>query len=104
MAELEQQFRILTVDGGGVRGFLAAAILANVEKYLDAYTNTPMPLGRRFDLIAGTSAGGLIALGLASGRTAAELRQLFFELVPIVFGSANRQAPPRSRLSAEVRE
>jgi hypothetical protein len=89
--EKEGKFRILSIDGGGVRGFLAAAILANVESYLDIHTGVPMPLGRRFDLVAGTSAGGLIALGLASGRTAAELRRLFFDLIPKVFGVTNRR-------------
>src|SRR5688500_4253111 len=84
-------FRILSVDGGGVRGFLAASILANMEAYLDRLTSEHQPIGRRFDLITGTSAGGLIALALAHGRHAAEVRDLFTELVPRVFGKANRR-------------
>jgi len=87
-------FRILSIDGGGVRGYLAAEILANIERYLNAATDNVVPLGLRFDFIAGTSAGGLIALGLALGRPASDLRDLLLQLIPKVFGSANR----RSRL------
>jgi uncharacterized protein len=85
-------FRILSIDGGGVRGFLSASILANIEQYLNDARNESMPLGARFDLISGTSAGGLIGLGLAIHRTAAEVRDLFLDFVPRVFGSANRRA------------
>lgn len=83
-------FRILSIDGGGVRGYLSASILANVESYIDQLTGGSKPLGQRFDLIAGTSAGGIIALGLALGRKASDLRDLFAKLVPDVFSNANR--------------
>jgi hypothetical protein len=85
-------FRILSIDGGGVRGFLAASILANIETYLNDATGDRAALGQRFDLISGTSAGGLIALGLGMGRTAVEVRDLFVSLVPAVFGDANRRS------------
>jgi patatin-like phospholipase/acyl hydrolase len=85
-------FRILSIDGGGVRGYLAAGILANIESYLNAVTKQEVPLGLRFDFIAGTSAGGLIALGLARGRTALEVRNLFSSFVPKVFGADNRRS------------
>lgn len=91
----EQAFRILSIDGGGVRGYLAAAILANIEEYLNGKRNEKLPLGQRFDLITGTSVGGIVGLGLALGRPAAELRDLLFKLVPKVFGAGNRS----SRLS-----
>src|SRR6266850_1974280 len=84
-------FRVLSIDGGGVRGFLAASILANIETYLNDATGERVALGQRFDFLGGTSAGGLIALGLGMGRTAAEMRELFVTLVPAVFGAANRR-------------
>lgn len=87
-------FRILSIDGGGVRGYLAASILANIEAYLNGLSGDAQPLGKRFDLIAGTSAGGLIAMGLALGRSAAEVRDLFVTSMPAIFGTQNR----RSRL------
>src|SRR6266571_1885933 len=63
------RFRVLSLDGGGARGYLSIKILANIEAYIDDRTQKKIPVGQRFDLIAGTSTGGIIALGLASGRT-----------------------------------
>ena len=98
-------FRILSIDGGGVRGFLAASLLANIEKYLNDATGDHLELGRRFDLISGTSAGGLVALGLGMGRTAADVREMFVTLVPAVFGDTNRRSawsrPKRPRYYTE---
>jgi hypothetical protein len=85
-------FRILSIDGGGVRGYLAAAILTNIESYLNRMNNEETPLGLRFDFIAGTSAGGLIAVGLAHGRTALEIRDLFRSFIPAVFADGNRRS------------
>jgi patatin-like phospholipase/acyl hydrolase len=51
--------KILSIDGGGIRGIIPAMILADIEQ------RTGRPIAELFDLIAGTSAGGIIALGLA---------------------------------------
>ena len=70
-----RDFRILSIDGGGIRGILPAAFLAGLEeRYLDGSS-----VARYFDLIAGTSTGGIIALGLAAGLNAAELRDLYIQ-------------------------
>ncbi len=50
--------RILTVDGGGIRGIIPAVVLTALQERL------PRPLAEYFDVIAGTSTGGLIAAGL----------------------------------------
>jgi uncharacterized protein len=50
--------KILSIDGGGIRGIIPAIILAEIEK------RTNHPIYKLFDLIAGTSTGGVIALGL----------------------------------------
>lgn len=50
--------RLLTIDGGGVRGIVPLTILARLEKELG------LPIQNFFDLIVGTSTGGIIALGL----------------------------------------
>ena len=61
-AELQQpQRRLLSIDGGGILGTFPAAFLAGLEQDLSK------PIGSYFDLIAGTSTGGIIALGLAMG-------------------------------------
>ena len=60
----EREFRILSMDGGGIRGVFPASLLAGLEeRYLDE-----QPLAQYFDLIAGTSTGGIIALA-ARGRS-----------------------------------
>ena len=51
-------FRILCIDGGGIRGIIPAVILAEIER------RTGQPISQLFDLIAGTSTGGILALAL----------------------------------------
>ena len=53
-------FQILSLSGGGYLGYYSAAVVAELEKMSGA------PLARRFDLLAGTSVGGMIALCLAA--------------------------------------
>ncbi|RTL69273.1 MAG: patatin [Hyphomicrobiales bacterium] len=50
--------RVLAIDGGGTRGIIPALILQEIEK------RTGQPIYRSFDLIAGTSTGAILALGL----------------------------------------
>ena len=75
--------RILSIDGGGIKGTMPAAFLAGLEEDLG------QPIGRYFDLIAGTSTGGIIALGLGLGRTAKELLELYERRGPVIFGQDN---------------
>lgn len=66
-------FRILSIDGGGICGILPAALLAEVEARLcDGRC-----AGDYFDLIAGTSTGGIIAPGLATGIPAKRILELY---------------------------
>lgn len=68
-----RDLRILSIDGGGIRGIFPAAILTGLEeRYLDGSSVTEY-----FDLIAGTSTGGIIAIGLAAGLRASELHDLY---------------------------
>ena len=69
----DRAFRILCIDGGGIRGAFPAAFLAALEKrHLDGCS-----VARCFDLIAGTSTGGIVALGLGAGLGADEIRDLY---------------------------
>lgn len=69
----EHGLRILSIDGGGIRGVFPAAILAGLEKrYLSGTSITSY-----FDLIVGTSTGGTIALALAAGLPATAVRDLY---------------------------
>ncbi len=74
MAEpAEKPFRILSLAGGGYLGLYTACVLAELEAQVGE------PLGRRFDLIAGTSVGGILAIALAYEMPMAQLRQLFLD-------------------------
>ncbi len=68
-------FRILSIDGGGIRGIFPSSFLAGLEeRFLNGSS-----ISEYFDLITGTSTGGIIALGLAAGLRAAEIRDLYLE-------------------------
>lgn len=69
----DEDFRILSIDGGGIRGILPLAVLAGLESaYLRGRS-----VADHFDYIAGTSTGGIIALGLARGLTASEILDIY---------------------------
>lgn len=57
-----QKIRILSLDGGGLKGIITGKVLVSLEKKLQAVTHNPLArLADYFDLIAGTSTGGLLA-------------------------------------------
>lgn len=79
-------WRVLSIDGGGIRGVIPITILASIEQ------RTGKPICQLFDLIAGTSTGGILALGLtkpnASGApeyTAEAICQLYADKIPHIF-------------------
>lgn len=76
---MEQMRRILSIDGGGIKGVLPAAFLATVEDI------TGKRIVDYFDLIAGTSTGGIIALGLGLGLTAREILTFYEKEGPKIF-------------------
>lgn len=75
-------FRVLSLDGGGIRGLYTASIL---QRLLNRYGDGNKDLGRGFDLIAGTSTGGILAMALASGVPVAKIIQLYKEAGPRIF-------------------
>ncbi|MEA5421143.1 patatin-like phospholipase family protein [Spirulina sp. CCNP1310] len=68
-------FKILCIDGGGMRGVLAAQLLKLIEAELVRLTGKR--LHQYFDLIAGTSSGSIIAANLILGKSAAQVLDLF---------------------------
>lgn len=71
----DRPFRILSVDGGGIRGIFPAAVLADLEH---RYTGGNS-VANYFDLAVGTSTGGIIALGLGAGMDASDLLDLYLK-------------------------
>ncbi len=87
----KQKFRILSLDGGGVRGYLSIRILENIENHLNTKEGNKKPLGERFDLIVGTSTGAIIGGLLAIGKTARDIRKLYENDIPVIFGKQMRR-------------
>ena len=88
---MNEKFKILSLDGGGVRGYLSAKILENVEKHLNSLDGQDIPLGARFDFIVGTSTGGIIAALLALGKSASDIRALYEQDIPFIFSKNMRR-------------
>jgi uncharacterized protein len=78
------RFQILALDGGGVKALFTAHVLARLEDDLGVCIRDS------FDLIAGTSAGGIIALALGAGLRPADIVQHYQQLAATVF-PANRR-------------
>lgn len=74
-----QRFQILSLDGGGLRGVFTAAILAAIEE------DCGVSVIDSFDLIAGTSTGGILALGLGLGLSPKDMVQFYVDCGPKIF-------------------
>ena len=72
-------FRILSLDGGGVRGILTLGLLKRIVKHDPLFMD-------QVDLIAGTSAGGILSLLLAAGYTPQECDDIYMFASPHIFG------------------
>jgi uncharacterized protein len=98
--------RVLSLDGGGVRGLLALGLLSEIEARLIARSGDPQTrLCDYYDLIGGTSTGAIIAAGLALGRSVTELTALYLRLAPVVFDEDRAaQGIQRSRFDADTLE
>lgn len=76
-----QRFQILSLDGGGIKGLFSAAFLAHLEQ--DHKTR----IADHFDLITGTSTGGIIALALGLGLRPSEIVEFYKQQGPRIFAS-----------------
>lgn len=75
-------FRILSLDGGGLMGAFSASVLATLER------TTGRSIGEHFELITGTSTGGIIAIGLGMGVSAEEILRFYQEWGLAIFPPA----------------
>ncbi len=75
-----RQKKILTLDGGGIRGMMTVEVLAGVERILrDSLKNDKLVLADWFDFFAGTSTGAIIATCLSLGMSTDEIRQFYLD-------------------------
>ena len=80
-------FQILSLSGGGFLGLYTITVLADLEERIGA------PIASKFDLIAGTSVGGIIAIGLANEVPAATIKAAFEVQGPSIFSD---RPPPKT--------
>lgn len=73
------RFQILALNGGGAKALFSAHVLRCLEE------DTGISVRDSFDLVAGTSAGGIIALALGAGLSPAEIHDAYTDLVPRIF-------------------
>jgi uncharacterized protein len=83
MADLTPQspsrFQVLSLDGGGLKGLFTVSLLAKWEE------EQKTRIIDHFDLITGTSTGGIIAIGLGLGFTAAQIKELYLKKAEQIF-------------------
>ena len=74
------KYRILSIDGGGIRGIVTAVLMQRLQATpgLEGFLD-------KVDLVAGTSTGGLLALGIARGLGLEEIRDLYVDDGPEIF-------------------
>jgi patatin-like phospholipase/acyl hydrolase len=78
---MKDHFQILSLDGGGIKGLFSAAVLAFLEEDLN------VTVIDHFDLITGTSTGGIIALGLGAGIRPRQIVEFYVSKGPDIFNS-----------------
>ncbi len=99
MSDLNSQlFRVLSLDGGGAKGFYTLGVLREIEGLLGS------PLCDRFDLIFGTSTGAIIAALLALGYTVDEILGFYKKYVPEIMKAKGPSAKSQAleKLAKEV--
>nr|CAB3491766.1 unnamed protein product [Digitaria exilis] len=91
-AQQERVLTVLSVDGGGIRGLVPATILARLEAFLQEKDGPDARIADYFDVIAGTSTGGLIAAMLSAPGmdkrplfAAKDINQFYLDNGPKIF-------------------
>jgi len=91
--------RILELDGGGERGYFSNSWLQN---FVSQWGIDPTTLAHQFDVICGTSVGGIMALSLAYGMTPAEMSTFFTVQGPYIFSLSSLFPSWRPNLAYKV--
>ncbi len=78
MAE-DRVFKILSIDGGGMKGLYSATLIRHLEEKFNCH------ISNHFDMLCGTSTGGLVALALSLNKPASEICRFYEEEGPKIF-------------------
>lgn len=76
---MNKPFKILCIDGGGIKGVFSAQVLAEFEEAFKTHVS------EHFDLVCGTSTGGIIALGVAAGIPMKNVVEFYCQNGPYIF-------------------
>ena len=79
---MSDKFQILSLDGGGIKGIFSAAVLTHLEEDLQ------IKIADHFNLITGTSTGGIIALCLGLGMRPEDIVRFYVDKGPLIFPDA----------------
>lgn len=86
MEPRKKPYRVLTIDGGGMRGLYSVTVLDTLtRRFARQMGHETLDIGKGFDLIVGTSTGGILACALALGIPAMEIINLYREDGPLIF-------------------
>ncbi|SIR04157.1 patatin-like phospholipase family protein [Aquipseudomonas alcaligenes] len=102
MLEAEQAastpLRILSLDGGGAKGFYTLGVLKEIEAMVGG------PLHKKFDLVFGTSTGAIIAALIALGHSIDSILDMYRKHVPTVMSqkSASAKSAALGKLASEI--
>ncbi|WP_187275918.1 CBASS cGAMP-activated phospholipase [Parahaliea aestuarii] len=92
---MAEKFQILSLSGGGARGLYTARVLEELELRFNT------SISKHFDMVCGTSIGGILALGLAADIPAKIIRQSFQDNLPTIFPPPGRFATVKQALTAK---
>ncbi|WP_022668999.1 CBASS cGAMP-activated phospholipase [Desulfospira joergensenii] len=82
----DSPLKVLTIDGGGMRGLYSAKLLETICKRFSQKFHTKEPdIGKSFDIICGTSTGAILACGLAFGVPISKIQNLYMECGSEIF-------------------
>lgn len=82
----QRPYRILSLDGGGMRGLYTASVLNTLGQRFSGQ-NTQIDIGKKFDLVVGTSTGGILACALAAGVDLEKIISLYRNDGSLIFTS-----------------
>ena len=86
-------FRVLSLDGGGMRGLYTATLMHRLAlRFAEQRSIPELDIGSAFDLIVGTSTGGILATGLAYGLSISKVVDLYRNVGPQIFANPQPQS------------
>ena len=83
----KKAYRVLSLDGGGIRGLYTASVLKSLVEKFSNKSAEEKDIGKAFDLIVGTSTGGILAGGLAAGVSISKVVELYYKKGKNIFSN-----------------